>query len=140
MVDPEHNHNLLFAGTESLIEAWNAASSEPCGEFKGHEDRVNCLKTHKGDLMSASQDGTLKRWERKTQKCLQTYDVCEYPVSAFELMGPNVYCATWDNCIRCIDLASGERKHVYKGHDHIINSLGLMPKDRMNPLDQEAAE
>ena len=58
MVDPEHNHNLLFAGTESLIEAWNAASSEPCGEFKGHEDRVNCLKTHKGDLMSASQDGT----------------------------------------------------------------------------------
>jgi len=90
--------------------------------------------------MSSSKDGTLRRWARKTQRCIRSYDVCEYPVSAFEIYGESAYCATWDNCVRCIDLKTGATQNVYKGHDHIINSLSLMNISEMNEDDAAKAE
>jgi len=131
---------VLFAGTVSKIEAWNATSSEPYGEFHGHEDRVNCLREYEGDLLSGSNDGTLRRWARKTQRCLNMYPVCEYPLSAFEVLDDLAYCATWDNSVRCVDLKSGDTKGVYRGHDHVIQSIALMSSEKMNGMDAQVLD
>jgi len=133
------SHDILFAGAENVIQAWDASSSDNLREYHGHDDRINCLREYHGELMSASHDGTMRRWDRKTQRCLRIYDVCEYPVSALECLEHLAYCATWDNCVRCVDLKTGDTRSLYKGHDHVIHALKLVPKETMTLTDKERA-
>ena len=38
---------------------------------------------------------------------------------------------------RCVDLKSGDTKGVYRGHDHVIQSIALMSSEKMNGMDAQ---
>jgi len=132
---------ILYAGIgDKTIRAWNATTAEPCGEFVGNEDKVNWFQQYNGDLMSASNDGYVRRWALPSQNCVHPYFVCEYPIITFEIFGDLMYCAAEDLSVRCVDLRSGHNKGLYKGHAEHVRAIAMMGRSRMRDLDPEASE
>jgi len=139
LVMPSLGH--IFAGAENIIQCWEVSTSEKLGEYHGHDQRVTCLREEVDtQLISASDDGTLRRWDRKKLNCTNVYKVCQYPIAAFECLDGHAYCATWDSYIRCIDLKNGETKYQFRDHEKEIQALTLLPRDSMNSNDQAMYE
>ena len=71
VVDKSHNITIVGKNVQKL---------------KGHTDTVQCLEfTSEGQLISGSDDKTIKIWDLKTGRCLQTLDHADKPVRQLQL-------------------------------------------------------
>ena len=97
LVMPSLGH--IFAGAENIIQVcngsasthtpcpinlpgpqcWEVSTSEKLGKYHGHDQRVTCLREEVDtQLISASDDGTLRRCGGSFVTCLQIVSLCDF--------------------------------------------------------------
>ncbi|CAF0878064.1 unnamed protein product [Brachionus calyciflorus] len=94
----------------------------------GHTARIYCLKLlSNGQLASCSKDKTIKFWNYKTGKCLQTLTGHTEFVCCIE-EGPNntIISGSGDMTIKIWNIENGENLKTFKGHESSIFCLKLL--------------
>ena len=57
---------MASASADASIKLWSVQTGEMLQEFRGHFDRVTCVKVHFGSVFSSSCDGSARRWDCRT--------------------------------------------------------------------------
>ena len=68
-------HFMIAAGsTDQLVRFYDTRSNSKIGKLRGHKDNIRCLLLSNDGkhCISGSTDGTVKYWDVRTQRCLQT--------------------------------------------------------------------
>lgn len=120
--------------------------------FDGHMDKVTALSYHNGELVSGSDDKTIRQWDMTTGHLLQTIDVMwassmansminfgdsnisgrrtnlgnntEYPyISSLQVFDAALASGSNDGIVRLWDLRSGEVIRQLFGHTSAITTL-----------------
>nr|CAG4717569.1 unnamed protein product [Naegleria fowleri] len=69
-------HVMVAAGsTDQMVRLYDFRTSTKIGKLRGHKDNIRCvlLSVDGKKCFTGSTDGTVKCWDLKTQRCLQTY-------------------------------------------------------------------
>ncbi|KAG2377415.1 hypothetical protein C9374_009326 [Naegleria lovaniensis] len=69
-------HVMVAAGsTDQMVRLYDFRTSTKIGKLRGHKDNIRCvlLSVDGKKCITGSTDGTVKCWDLKTQRCLQTY-------------------------------------------------------------------
>ncbi|KIK77718.1 hypothetical protein PAXRUDRAFT_366041 [Paxillus rubicundulus Ve08.2h10] len=110
-----------------------ASQRVPEQVFEGHETQVRCVCFHPDEnkLVSGSDDGTLRVWDRATGSAEvlsgHTDWVCDVDVSRD---GELVVSASDDNTVRIWDRKLGETLHVFEGHENYVISVQFSADSR----------
>ena len=78
-------------------------------------------------VVSASEDETLKLWDVRTGRLLRTFqsDLGELSAVVFHPRYPRFFSGGWDGIIRVWDIKSGEQVRVLRGHMERVTSLSI---------------
>jgi len=93
---------------------------------QGHRERINSV-VYSNDgqrILSASEDGTIKEWNRETGECIQTFEGHAKDVSAATYSTDNhrVLSSSYDKTIKEWDRVSGECIRTFAGHSLPVSS------------------
>lgn len=99
--------DMLYVGySEGLLGNFALESMANIHIFKGHTDQVTALSIYDSSILSASQDCSVRRWESKTGLCEVVYQFSD-PISDIIVKNTQLYVASWDRCVKIIDLEEG---------------------------------
>ncbi|ELR14173.1 nuclear distribution protein pac1, putative [Acanthamoeba castellanii str. Neff] len=121
---------LASCSADLSVKLWDLSSWKCVKTLQGHDHNVSAVVfTPTGDhIISASRDKTVKVWEVSTGYCIKTLQHDEWVKRVLTSEdGTTVVTASYDQTIRTWDLAKGECTGVYRGHDHVIESIALSP-------------
>lgn len=155
----DKNYNMVATGSkDATVKLWNANdvigryeegnNSEALHTLDAHLDEVSSLYIDGANLMTASQDKTIRRWDLYSGKCIQVFDVNFPSLSAYKssFMKSNedsmilktvntpiigsiqsfdaaLATGTKDGLIRLWDMRTGEVVRFLEGHMDAITSL-----------------
>lgn len=96
-----------------------------------HKDDVTSVACRGHDILGASVDGTVRRFDLRLGRCYA--DDLRHPVTCARVTsdGLCVLAACLDSAIRLLDKATGELLATYRGHRHEGVKMGaaLLPGD-----------
>ncbi|CAD8065574.1 unnamed protein product [Paramecium sonneborni] len=96
----------LFAGGQGIITAFSLQSKLKIFNLNGHTQRISKLQSYSlRNLISSSQDGTIKLWDLKERKYFKCFSAHQGPVSDF-LLEKELITVGQDGQINWIDLGS----------------------------------
>ena len=137
----------LYQETQNLTSPTNHIDSPCVHTFEAHTDEVTALSLDPSFLVSGSQDRTIRQWDLRSGKCLQTIDLSfanvlttstnvdlskstlltqrnERPsIGALQSFDAALATGTKDGVVRLWDLRSGKVIRTLKGHTDAITSL-----------------
>lgn len=157
-LEMDSTYNMVVSGSkDATLKLWNIDfgvekfngnsplwNEDPCMyTFESHTDEITALSMDQGSLVSGSRDKTIKQWDLKTGKCLQSIDIGfasrGYSKNSFDL---NLYnpiepttigtlqcydaalaTGTKDGRVRLWDLRIGKVIRTLNGHTDAISSL-----------------
>ncbi|KIJ07797.1 hypothetical protein PAXINDRAFT_89813, partial [Paxillus involutus ATCC 200175] len=111
----------------------SASHRVPEQVFEGHESQVKCVCFHPDEkkLVSGSDDGTLRIWDRTTGSVEvlsgHTDWVCDVDVSRD---GELVVSGSDDTTVRMWNRELGETVHVFEGHENYVISVQFSADSR----------
>jgi WD40 repeat protein len=94
--------------------------------LRGHTDRVSCIVQGEGtDVLTCSEDNTIRRWNSSTGVCLKIYKghtdwVCSI---LYDEATKLIYSASDDKTIIVWNSETGEKIRVMEGHGNWVSSL-----------------
>ncbi|CAD8159867.1 unnamed protein product [Paramecium octaurelia] len=96
----------LFAGGQGIITAFSLQSKLKIYNLNGHTQRISKLQSYSlRNLISSSQDGTIKLWDLKERKYFKSFNAHQGPVSDF-VLDKELVSVGQDGQLNFIDLAS----------------------------------
>ncbi|CAD8071585.1 unnamed protein product [Paramecium sonneborni] len=96
----------LFAGGQGIITAFSLQSKLKIYNLNGHTQRISKLQSYSlRNLISASQDGTIKLWDLKERKYFKCFNAHQGAVSDF-LLEKDLITVGQDGQINWIDLGN----------------------------------
>lgn len=97
--------------------------------LSGHEDRVLALAAAAGSgiIFSASADGTIKKWELASGRCLDTLVGHTDWVSCLVVSDGALFSGSWDASVRKWDLSTSRFIAQLAGHLDPVHSLAAAP-------------
>ncbi|QHS74143.1 Mdv1p [Saccharomyces paradoxus] len=137
----------LYQETQNLTSPTNHIDSPCVYTFEAHTDEVTALSLDPSFLVSGSQDRTIRQWDLRSGKCMQTIDLSfanvlttatnvdlskstlltqrsERPsIGALQSFDAALATGTKDGIVRLWDLRSGKVIRTLKGHTDAITSL-----------------
>lgn len=150
-------HTLITGSRDALLKMWDIQkaidNSESPGvsdvcihTFDSHIDEITALSFNGFNLVSGSQDKTIRQWDLNNGKCIQTLDISfttggkpSRPVIGSTLLSDNdtpiieaLQCydaalatGTKDGIVRLWDMRSGRVVRTLEGHTHAITCLAF---------------
>jgi WD40 repeat protein len=58
-----NDHYLVSASSDQTLRVWDTKTGITTGVLQGHNAAVSGISSHKGQIFSASHDGTVRRWD-----------------------------------------------------------------------------
>lgn len=123
------------AALDATARVWDAETGEELMALAGHGDTVDSVKFLAGgrQLLSASWDGTIRRWDLDAGKEIQRYNLPHESDSApprvymIELLpnGEQFLSGSQDGVIRLWDIESGQVLREYLGHSAQVNGVHI---------------
>lgn len=137
----------LYQETQNLTSPTNHIDSPCVYTFEAHTDEVTALSLDPSFLVSGSQDRTIRQWDLRSGKCMQTIDLSfanvlttatnvdlskstlltqrsERPsIGALQSFDAALATGTKDGIVRLWDLRSGKVIRTLKGHTDAVTSL-----------------
>lgn len=128
---PDGAH-VLSASADKTVRAWDAESGKQVKKMSEHSGVVNSVcPARKGPplLVSGSDDGSVKLWDLRVRRAVQSYGEKRFAVTAvaFADAGDAVYAGGIDNVVRAWDLRTGEVSLTLAGHTDTITGLAVSP-------------
>lgn len=131
------NDKILASGTiDGSIRVFYLAKG--CSfSLMGHTATVNKVRLLPGnsELLSCSDDLTLRLWDISSQSVTRVFQGHSAPVTSIELnnihgpsnsaSGRSFLSASLDRTIRVWDLETGECKHIFTGHQASVNCIDV---------------
>jgi WD40 repeat protein len=114
-----------------IIYVWDLERAEILHTFEGHEGRINDIAIRPDDrqVVSASQDETLKVWDIESGKVLQTLRGHTASVNAVALTSDGRYAISGsdDQTIKMWDLEAGREVRSLEGHQGPVHVVKVTP-------------
>jgi WD40 repeat protein/serine/threonine protein kinase len=115
---------------DATVRVWDANTGEPLAVLEGHENTVDSVRFEPDGLyiLSASWDGTIRRWDWQSGEQIQLYELPDAPrVYMIELLpdGEQFISGSRDGIIRMWDIESGEVLREYIGHTDPVNGVHI---------------
>ncbi|AGO10213.1 AaceriAEL314Wp [[Ashbya] aceris (nom. inval.)] len=148
-------NTLITGGRDALLKMWDIqkaidndsiSSDEVCiYTFDSHIDEITALSFEANNLVSGSQDRTIRQWDLNNGKCVQTLDINfatggnlsrsmigsgflntnnDHPIiGAIQCYDAALATGTKDGIVRLWDLRSGRVVRTLEGHSDAVTSL-----------------
>ncbi|MCY4465180.1 MAG: protein kinase [Chloroflexi bacterium] len=120
---------------DASVRVWDATTGRQAIALQGHTNTVDSVKflPDGQHLLSASWDGTIRRWDLETGGEAQRYNIPREPGSApprvymIELLpnGGQFVSGSQDGVIRLWDIDSGDILREYHGHSAQVNGVHI---------------
>lgn len=120
---------------DASVRVWDAATGRQVIVLQGHTNTVDSVKflPDGRHLLSASWDGTIRRWDLETGREVQRYSIPHEVDNApprvymIELLpnGGQFVSGSQDGVIRLWDIGSGEILREYHGHTAQVNGIHI---------------
>ena len=89
------------ASDDHTVRLWDLRDAGECRlVLRGHSGRVTCLQQHWAQLVSGSEDGTLKMWDTNSGDCTSTFYGHVGRVSCVTGNDARLISASWDCSLR----------------------------------------
>lgn len=164
----DRRYNMLITGgRDAVLKMWNLnlaiqlyqeESEQKSGNesscvytFDSHVDEITALSFDSGNLVSGSQDRTIRQWDLTSGKCLQTIDISfagrisqssslgsttmltptetSPVIGALQCFDAALATGTKDGIVRLWDLRSGQIVRTLEGHTDAITALKFDSKN-----------
>ena len=124
--------NGIFFSTPIVATCFNKSFfSDATFLPQGHSEEIeSAVYSPDGScILTASRDGTVREWDRKTGACLHTYKGhTDFVNSAtYSSDGQRILSASGDGTVREWDRKTGADIHTYKGHTRAVRSAVYSP-------------
>ena len=110
--------NILVCALRSgKISKWDLNTFTKIKSFKAHTSHISfIMRLNSSQILSASDDRTVKLWNHETDECVRTFQGHLDDVLCIEISRDQskMYTASWDHTIRVWDISSGECLKVIK--------------------------
>ncbi len=114
---------------DATVRIWDAKTGRQAIALHGHVNTVDSVKffDRGRQLLSASWDGTIIRWDLDDGSIAQRYSIPEAQVYMIDLLpdGERFVSASSDGLIRLWDIESGEILREYIGHAAPVNGVDV---------------
>ena len=124
------------ASDDKTLRLWDAETSDPLVEFRGHSNFVFCVRFNHPQanlLVSGSFDETVKLWDVRTGECVSTLPAHSDPVTGVDTNrdGTCVVSGSHDGLTRIWDTATGEcLKTFFARGNPPVSSVRYSPNGR----------
>ncbi len=115
----------LTAGFDDILILWDLAQRKALLRFAGHAAAANAGVFLGSKIASVGDDGTLRIWDRKTGKLLNTIPAHEKKVVAIAASPDQTLIATgsWDRTVKVWDVESGDLVKTFTRHRNSVNAV-----------------
>lgn len=125
------NNNFLASGSCSFIIIWSIDTWEKIKTIKcspvGHEFIWSLAFLPNGSIASGAQDKTIRVWDMKSAKLLQTLNGHSGYVKALIVLSDETLASTGDKTIRIWNINNWETIKILEGHAQWIERMVLLP-------------
>ncbi len=119
----------VSASRDHTLIIWDIPSGQILRRLRGHQKDVLAAACHAGNIYSAGDDMTLRKWDLDTGDLLQTWGpfdnetdtVAVDPVHGFAVLGCD------DGCIRVFDIEQEAMVQVIEAHQSGIKKVAISP-------------
>ncbi|XP_065063671.1 U5 small nuclear ribonucleoprotein 40 kDa protein-like isoform X2 [Rhopilema esculentum] len=122
---------LVSCSTDKTIACWDYETGMRIKRLKGHSAFVNsCCPARRGPelIVSGSDDGTVKLWDRRKKGALQTFQNTYQVTSVcFNDTSDQVFSGGIDNIIKVWDLRKNDVLYKMRGHTDTVTGFRLSP-------------
>jgi hypothetical protein len=125
---------LASAGDDGTISIWNLTDRILVRRLKRHKGAITDLVfSPDGNLISSSWDKTVRLWQPKTGRLIDTLAGHSQIVNAIALSrdGKILASGSQDRTIRLWDLTTGKSIHTFEGHSLGVVSLAISPDGKI---------
>lgn len=116
------------ASLDHTVKLWSSHSDRPSRVLEGHTGNVRAVAFAPGAdlLVSASADGTMKRWNSRTGEFQQTLaDVVLVEAVAFSPDARWLVAGMADGTVRVLDPQTLAAIHEWRAHPRLVRSLAI---------------
>ncbi|KAI5256812.1 WD40 repeat-like protein [Aureobasidium subglaciale] len=92
-------------------------------ELLGHNAAVNAIQMHKGQIVSASGDRTIKAWDINTGTCTRTFTGHTKGIACVQYDGRRIVSGSSDNTVRIFDAATSAEVACLPGHSNLVRTV-----------------
>lgn len=123
IIEPQKEGILTVAATSNTITMWNEKGAilkvfdgivESNKEHMGHTNSITGMQIVKGHLYTSSCDGTVKKWDLKDQKCVETFKCHQEAIICLKVEGDNLYTGSKDRTVKKWKISSKECLATFK--------------------------
>ncbi|OMJ92964.1 hypothetical protein SteCoe_4185 [Stentor coeruleus] len=114
----------VFVGySDGEIVSYSLEDGHLIGIFKGHTGAITSIK-HMNNLITSSQDNTIRIWNLKTKECDVVYQFAD-PISDFIIREHDIIAGSWDRMLRIVDLRENTIKDTIIASEQPIKCLEI---------------
>ena len=126
----DHSKRVIAGATDSQIREWDMLTGTIIRKYLGHLGGVKCLQVGGDQLVSGSDDKTVKLFDHRSGSCVQSIPVVG-PVSGLKWRGPSlVISSKRENEVFLYDLRTLHCVQVYSGHSKPVYSVDFDDSSR----------
>ncbi|XP_035227346.1 telomerase protein component 1-like, partial [Stegodyphus dumicola] len=133
--------NIIASYINSELIIWSSEQGLKISSLKGHALPVKCITYSPAqDIISGSDDCTLKMWPSRSGYSFATLDACKYgPISLVEFITLNSLAVAFQNSeIWVMDINSGHAISKYTGLDDRVSCFSKHQQIKLEREDPEA--
>jgi hypothetical protein len=120
------NRDFLFTGhSNGFVNVWDLSNSKYSllRTLRDHTGRITDMKVSGTDLISASADGIIRRWDLTNARCTSVMSGHKGPVSCLDAAGGRMVSGGADSIIQIWNLERGQAVTALKGHHSAVVDL-----------------
>lgn len=134
------------AWTDELAAKWTRHVSDETleeysliGVLEGHSAAVNAIQLHKGLIVSASGDRTIKLWDINTLTCIREFNHHLKGIACVQFDGRRIISGSSDKSVMIFDVATTAPVARLNGHQDLVRTVQARFGD-MSVTDKELSE
>ena len=117
------NRDYLFTGhSNGFVNIWDlqSKSHELLRTLRDHTGRITDLKASAADLLTASADGIVRRWDLTNARCTSVLSGHKGPVTCIDATGPRMVSGGQDSIIQLWNLERSMAVNSLRGHHSAV--------------------